>query len=46
MSGMKGEGLRFLEALDKWYKDRWGEQESINEWDVKMEEAKKAIGKW
>ncbi|EMD69754.1 hypothetical protein COCSADRAFT_76878 [Bipolaris sorokiniana ND90Pr] len=45
-AGMKGEGLRFLEALDKWYKDRWGEQESINEWDVNMEEAKKAIGKW
>ncbi|EUC50801.1 hypothetical protein COCMIDRAFT_80872 [Bipolaris oryzae ATCC 44560] len=45
-AGMKGEGVKFLEALDRWYKDRWGEQESANEWNLRMEEAKKAVGRW
>ncbi|EMD95504.1 hypothetical protein COCC4DRAFT_155935 [Bipolaris maydis ATCC 48331] len=45
-AGMKDEGVRFLEALDTWYRDRWGKQGGVNEWNVKMEEAKKAIGRW
>ncbi|EUC29138.1 hypothetical protein COCCADRAFT_40451 [Bipolaris zeicola 26-R-13] len=45
-AGMKGEGVRFLEALDRWYMNRWGDQESANEWNTRMEEAKKAVRRW
>lgn len=42
---MRTEGGRFLSALDKWYKERWGEG-GDKEWDAWIEEAKLAVEIW
>jgi hypothetical protein len=43
---MTAEGVKFLDALDKWYKDRWGEIGGNEEWNAGIEEAKKAMRRW
>lgn len=42
---MKAEGVRFLDTLDEWYKDRWGKGEN-EEWNTALEEAKKGMERW
>lgn len=43
---MRGDVMKWLEALDRWYKTRWDEEANEENWDEQMESVKKAIQKW
>ena len=45
-AAMQGEVVRLLNALDQWYRERWGEGRDGGEWEQAMEVLKKGIEKW
>jgi hypothetical protein len=45
-AAMRCEVMRWLEALDRWYGERWGEEKGEGEWEEKMKAVGNAIMKW
>ncbi|EDU42058.1 Mating-C multi-domain protein [Pyrenophora tritici-repentis] len=43
--GMRDEAIRWFEALDGWYNERYGKEED-GEWDSKMEVVRESIKRW
>jgi hypothetical protein len=43
---MRCEVVRWLEALDRWYRERWGEKNGVGEWEEKMKAVGNAVMKW
>ena len=43
---MREDVMKWLEALDRWYKTRWDEEANEENWDEQMESVKKTIQRW
>jgi len=44
--GMRDEAMRWFEALDGWYKERYGKEGGDVEWDDKMMVVRESIKRW